>query len=171
MKKIPLIIILITVITAILLPVVAEASGQNRLIALEQLPEDLRPQYAVDIPYKKGDDATQRGNIILQLIAGSLIYAAGPIAVLMIAIGGFRYVISHGEQSQMEEAKKNITWAVIGLLVIIVSYAIVENVIRISSTTSPAVTNEQPASGPGATDQPAEKDKPETTKPPPETPT
>ncbi|HLG25655.1 MAG TPA: pilin [Candidatus Gracilibacteria bacterium] len=95
--------------------------------------EDLRPGYAVNIT--GGSGRASVANIILQMIAGSLIYAAGPIAVLMIAFGGFRYVTSHGDQNQMEEAKKTITWAAIGLVVIILSWAIVTNVITILSTT------------------------------------
>jgi hypothetical protein len=63
------------------------------------------------------------------------------MAVLMLAVGGFQYVISHGDQNQMEGAKKTITWAIIGLLIIIVSYAIVTNVIAILSTTGPIGTD------------------------------
>ena len=94
---------------------------------------DLRPEYAVNIT--GGSNRASVANIILQMIAGSLIYAAGPIAVLMIAFGGFRYVTSHGDQNQMEEAKKTIVWAVIGLIVIIISWAIVVNVTTLISGT------------------------------------
>jgi len=156
MKKIPLIIILIITVTAILLPVITEASNQNRLVAAVQLPEEYRPQYAVNIPVATYENPAQTGNIILQLIAGSLIYVAGPLAVLMIAIGGFRYVIAHGEQSQIEEAKKNIVWAIIGLLVIIVSYAIVSNVITISTPKEgvPASAPAAPAAQQGQEEEP-----------------
>jgi hypothetical protein len=55
----------------------------------------------------------------------------------MLAIGGLRYVMSHGDQTQMEEAKKTITYAIIGLIVIVLSYAIVSNIIRLSIQTAP----------------------------------
>lgn len=132
MKKIPIIIYLITIITALLLPVMAHAADNDKLIAQVELNDEYRPEYAVDIKVADKKKSADTGNAILQQIAGSLIYIAGPIAVLMIAIGGFRYVIAHGEQSQMDEAKKNITWAIIGLLIIIISYAIVDNVIQLS---------------------------------------
>jgi amino acid transporter len=151
MKKLPVIIVLFTIITAILVPVVAFADGQNRLVAAVQLDSNYRPDFAANIEVGNKAESYQTGNLILQLIASSLIYVAGPVAVLMIAVGGFRYVIAHGEQAQMEEAKKNITWAIIGLLIIILSYAIVENVIKISApegsssgsgqTTAPAAPN------------------------------
>jgi hypothetical protein len=71
----------------------------------------------------------------------------------MLAIGGFRYVISHGDQTQMEAAKKNITWAIIGLLVILVSWIIVSNVIKVVTQTAvqtPTTTSVQPAAQPAA---------------------
>lgn len=96
----------------------------------------LKPEYAATVPTSTDPGSRVAPiNIILQLIAGSLIYAAGPIAVLMIAIGGFRYVTSRGDQTAMEGAKKTIMWAIIGLLVIIISYAIVTNIIQIIGTT------------------------------------
>lgn len=111
------------------IPLAVMASG-NDLLAQVQMNEELRPDFAPNIN-PAGGDRTAPVNIVLQLIAGSLIYAAGPIAVLMIAIGGLRYVTSRGDQNAMEEAKKTILWAVIGLVVIILSFAIVTNVIGV----------------------------------------
>jgi hypothetical protein len=58
-------------------------------------------------------------------------------------------VISHGDQTQMENAKKTITMAIVGLLIIIVSYAIVRNVINVirdtGVTASPTSTSGSPA--------------------------
>lgn len=56
-------------------------------------------------------------NIILGIIA--------LVAVLMIVIGGFKYVISRGDAKAVESATKTITWAVIGLVVAVLAYAIV----------------------------------------------
>jgi len=126
------------------------ASGNSNLIAQVVTNPDLRPGYAVNIDTSKSTNRAAVGNTILQLIAGSLIYAAGPLAVLMIAIGGFRYVISHGDQTQMEGAKKTITMAIIGLLIIIVSYVIVSNVISISQSAgsqTPQGTGQSPPAG------------------------
>lgn len=127
---------LIILMAAILVPLTCTAAGGNRLVAQVEINPDLKPQYAVSITPTNAKEAPWAAiNIILQLIVGSLIYAAGPVAVLMLAIGGVRYVISHGDQNQMEEAKKTIKWAIIGLLVIMVSYLIVQNVINILSAT------------------------------------
>jgi hypothetical protein len=161
MKKITLTIWLSIIIAALTLPLcTANAHG---LLAQVPLNPDLRPEYAVNLqPQGSGQTyAANSGNIILQLVAGSLIYAAGPIAVLMLAVGGLRYVIAHGDQAQMEAAKKNITWAIIGLLVIMVSWLIVSNVIGVV-TQAPAASQSAPATtstpAPAATDKAANTD-------------
>lgn len=84
---------------------------------------------------------------VLQTLAGSLIFVAGPLAVLMIAVGGFQYVTSHGDSTQMENAKKNIMFAIIGLIVIILSWAIVTNIAQVFLSTGTV--------GTGSPDNPA----------------
>lgn len=120
----------ILILALLSLPLACMASAKSDLFAQVSIQEDLKPQYAPSIESKSGD-RTAPVSIVLQLIAGSLIYVAGPLAVLMIAIGGLRYVTSRGDQNAMEEAKKTIMWAVIGLIVIILSFAIVTNVISV----------------------------------------
>lgn len=127
MKK--LLIQLIVFIALLTLPLMCMAAG-SELFAQVEINENLKPQFSPSIQSTSGD-RTAPVNIVLQLIAGSLIYAAGPIAVLMIALGGLQYVTSHGDQNAMEGAKKTIMWAVIGLVVIILSFAIVTNTISV----------------------------------------
>lgn len=69
-------------------------------------------------------------NAYLQFFAGKLIKIAGPLAVMMIVIAGVIMATSRGED-QLERAKKHITYAIIGLCVILVSYVIVQTVITI----------------------------------------
>lgn len=56
-------------------------------------------------------------------------YIIGAVSVLMIIIGGIRYVTSNGDQSAITSAKNTILYAVIGLIVAILAYAIVSFVI------------------------------------------
>lgn len=58
-------------------------------------------------------------------ITNVLIFIIGAIAVLMIIVGGLRYVLSSGDQSATAAAKNTILYAVIGLVVAIMAYAIV----------------------------------------------
>ncbi len=50
---------------------------------------------------------------------------AGLIAVLFLIIGGFRYITSAGNEETAEQAKKIITNAIIGIVIIILSFVIV----------------------------------------------
>ncbi len=62
-------------------------------------------------------------------IVNILLYIIGAIAVLMIIIGGLRYVISGGDSSQTKSAKDTVLYAVIGLVIAVMSYAIVNFVV------------------------------------------
>ena len=62
-------------------------------------------------------------------ITSILLFIIGAIAVIMIVIGGLRYVLSGGDSSQITAAKNTILYAVIGLIVAIFAWAIVDFVI------------------------------------------
>jgi amino acid transporter len=50
---------------------------------------------------------------------------AGAIAVIFLIIGGFQYISARGNEEAMEKAKKTITGAVIGIIIIVMAFAIV----------------------------------------------
>ena len=53
----------------------------------------------------------------------------GLIAVAMIIYGGVSYVTAAGEQNKVDNAKKVIMYAIVGLIIVILSYAIVSTVL------------------------------------------
>ena len=61
--------------------------------------------------------------LLLDMITGFL-NVAGIIAVLMIIIGGFKYITAAGNDEQATQAKTTLQWAVIGVIVIILAYVI-----------------------------------------------
>lgn len=63
------------------------------------------------------------GGIIIRVIEIALAIA-GLIAILFVIIGGFRYVTAAGNEEAAESAKKTILNAIIGVVVIILSYVI-----------------------------------------------
>lgn len=67
---------------------------------------------------------TSVSEFILRIINIALT-VAGLIAVLFLIIGGFRYITSAGNEETAEQAKKIITNAIIGIVVIILSFVIV----------------------------------------------
>lgn len=68
-------------------------------------------------------------NTFIERIINAVLFLLGAIAVLMIIIGGFRYVMSNGDPSAAKSAKDTILYAVIGLIVAIIAYAVVRWVI------------------------------------------
>ncbi len=62
-------------------------------------------------------------------IINTMIFVVGIIAVIMIVVGGVRYVVSNGESAQLKAAKDTVTYSVIGLVVAILAYAVVNFVL------------------------------------------
>ncbi len=58
-------------------------------------------------------------------IANLLIFLVGAVAVIMLIIGGLRYVISQGDAAQVKSAKDTLLYSIIGIVVAILAYAIV----------------------------------------------
>ncbi|HET6746689.1 MAG TPA: hypothetical protein VFH06_01130 [Candidatus Saccharimonadales bacterium] len=73
----------------------------------------------------QGDNATNMITIVINI----LLFVVGIIAVIMIIVGGIRYTLSNGNASQVKEAKDTILYSVIGLVIAIMSYAIVNFVL------------------------------------------
>lgn len=73
----------------------------------------------------------QRGNLgnVIETVTNVLLFIIGAVSVIMIIIGGIKYVLSNGDASQVTSAKNTILYAVIGLVVALLAYAIVNFVI------------------------------------------
>ncbi|MEX0932014.1 MAG: hypothetical protein WDZ81_00210 [Candidatus Saccharimonadales bacterium] len=74
---------------------------------------------------------TGAGNLtsVFQTIANTLIFLIGAVAVFMLIIGGFRYVVSGGDSESIQSAKNTILYAIIGIVVAFLSFAAVDFVI------------------------------------------
>jgi hypothetical protein len=66
---------------------------------------------------------------LIKNVINILLFLVGIIAVIAIVIGGLRYATSNGDSSQIKSAKDTILYAVVGLIVAILSYAIVNFVV------------------------------------------
>lgn len=78
----------------------------------------------INIPQNSlGDDAIKNGLQIFFQIAGA-------VAMLIIAIGAFKYVISRGDPNSIKNAKETIIYAAVGLIITITGYGIVTFVIK-----------------------------------------
>ena len=66
---------------------------------------------------------------IITTITNVLLFVAGGLAVIMIIIGGLRYVTSAGNASSVTAAKNTILYAIVGLVVAFLAYAAVNFVL------------------------------------------
>jgi hypothetical protein len=62
---------------------------------------------------------------IIQTVINILSIIVGAVSVIMIIVGGFRYVISGGDANGVQGAKNTIIYAVIGLVVVLFAQIIV----------------------------------------------
>lgn len=63
-------------------------------------------------------------------VTNLLLYIVGIAAVIMLVVGGLRYVLSGGDPKNTSAAKDTILYAVVGIIVAILGYAIVNFVIN-----------------------------------------
>ena len=66
---------------------------------------------------------------IFETITNILLFLIGAIAVIMLVIGGIRYVVSGGDQAAVTAAKNTILYAIVGIIVAFLAYAAVQFVI------------------------------------------
>lgn len=62
-------------------------------------------------------------------ISNTLIFVIGAVAVIMVIIGALRYVLSNGDAAGLKSAKDTIMYALVGVVVALISYALVQFVI------------------------------------------
>ena len=76
----------------------------------------------------KGDAKGEFQNTIT-IIINSVISVLGIVAVVFIIVGGINYITSSGDANRTKKAKDTILYAVIGLVVCVLAFAIVNFVI------------------------------------------
>ncbi|HMS32426.1 MAG TPA: pilin [Candidatus Saccharibacteria bacterium] len=71
------------------------------------------------------EDGDNSFNTIITRVINIFSVIIGAVSVIMIIIGGFRYIISGGDQNSVTAAKNTIMYAIIGLVVVLFSQVIV----------------------------------------------
>ena len=66
---------------------------------------------------------------VFRTITNILLFLVGAVSVIMLIIGGVRYVVSGGDQAAVTSAKNTILYSIVGLVVALLAYAIVNFVI------------------------------------------
>jgi hypothetical protein len=99
---------------------VATAQG-----ALAQVPSDLNTGINNTQPTGSSNDFFG----IFRTVANTLLLIIGILAVIMLIVGGLRYVMSSGNEKAVEGAKNTIFYAIIGLIVAILAFAAVRFIV------------------------------------------
>lgn len=68
-------------------------------------------------------------------IINVLLFVIGAVAVIMLIYGGIRYTISGGDSASVTAAKNTILYAIVGIVVALLAYAIVNFVLTSLITT------------------------------------
>lgn len=66
---------------------------------------------------------------VFRTITNVLLFIIGAISVIMLIIGGLRYTVSGGDSSAVTGAKNTILYAIVGIIVAVLAYAIVNFVL------------------------------------------
>lgn len=66
---------------------------------------------------------------VFRTITNVLLFVLGAISVIMIIIGGLRYVVSGGNSTAVTAAKNTILYAIVGVIVALLAYAIINFVL------------------------------------------
>lgn len=77
--------------------------------------------------------------LVVRRVVNILSFVVGIAAVIMIIIGGMKYILSAGDSNSINSAKNTILYAIIGLVIVAFAQIIVRFVIN--QTTQPANSN------------------------------
>lgn len=66
---------------------------------------------------------------VFKQITNVVLYIVGVVAVIMLIIGGIKYVVSGGDAKKVTDAKNTVLYAIIGLIIAFLAFAIVNFVI------------------------------------------
>ena len=67
---------------------------------------------------------------LIKTVVNILLWAVGILSVIMIIFSGFRYITSSGDASKTKSAQSTLIYSVVGLIVAIMAWAIVNMVIK-----------------------------------------
>ncbi|HEX5395340.1 MAG TPA: pilin [Candidatus Saccharimonadales bacterium] len=77
-----------------------------------------------------GGDAVSTINDLIRKTINLLSVIVGVVAVIMIMVGGFRYITSGGSDTGVTSAKNTILYAIIGLIIVALAQLLVRFVLR-----------------------------------------
>jgi len=68
---------------------------------------------------------------VIKTVVNTLLYIVGIVSVVVVIIGGFMYTLSSGDSANVTKAKNTIVYALVGLVIAFLAYAIVNWVLGV----------------------------------------
>ena len=121
MKKL---ILTLGVILAIALPFGLATTTSTPIFA------DAKSEINKGVNATGGQDAPSADSVIKNVI-NTLLFVVGVASVIVIIVSGIYYVISAGNADTVKKAKNALVYAVVGLVIALLSYTIVNYVVNI----------------------------------------
>ena len=87
-------------------------------------------------PDHKTDDLISDTNKIINVVIGVL----GVVAVAVVIYGGFLFLTAQGDPGKIKKGKDSITWGIIGLVIALLSWSII-NFVLSTTMSAPAAQN------------------------------
>lgn len=75
-------------------------------------------------------DETRDLRSMIQLAIDIAVVFSGIIAVALLIVGGYKYITAAGNEENSRKARETITYAVIGLVVVLAAYLIINTVLK-----------------------------------------
>lgn len=114
----------------------------GNVLAAVQIDSTLRPSNLPDYSPAEATStensetaATQTAILYLGNLLSKVLLFVGAMAVIYLIIAGAKYIFAFGNDDLLGQAKRGITWTIWGLILIMLSYAIVRGVIKILIST------------------------------------
>ena len=112
-------------VPVIILGILFVANDTSMAVGFERsMSEGATSAKGVDMP---ADLFGQTGTF--KTISNVMLFLIGAISVIMLIIGGLRYVVSGGDSTAVQNAKNTILYAIVGVIVALLAYAAVNFVI------------------------------------------
>ena len=70
---------------------------------------------------------------LFSTVTSILLFVVGALAVIMVVVGGLRYVISGGNASAVSAAKNTVLYAIVGVVIAFLAYALINFVLGVLS--------------------------------------
>ena len=116
-------------VAGLVAPHVGAAAAADNGLGLKKGVSSAKGNDQVSCLFGSEKEGCTDGTGIFQTIVNVILFIIGAVAVIMIVVGGVRYTVSNGDSNAVQGAKNTIMYAIVGLVVAIIAYALVNFVV------------------------------------------